>query len=142
MPAAACLVLAGALLILASCKNVTSGSGNDTAVSQTADKHKLTRAGAMQFVQCRACHVIDASGRHGVGPNLNGIVGAKAGTRAGYDYSPALMKSGLIWTPENLDAFLAKPNAVIPGTKMAYAGIASVKIRQELIAYLKSASGR
>ncbi|MFX7894976.1 cytochrome c family protein, partial [Acinetobacter baumannii] len=61
--------------------------------------------------------------RHGFGPQLNGLLGRKAGSLPGYAYSPAMKASGLVWTEATLTAFLRDPNAVVPGTKMRYWGL-------------------
>lgn len=97
--------------------------------------------GQRLFLQCRACHTVGPQDPSGVGPNLYGVVGAKAGAKNDYDYSPALRSSGLVWTPEALDAWLKKPTSVAPGTKMAYAGLGVAKMRQDLIAYLATLGG-
>jgi cytochrome c len=96
------------------------------------------RRGKLLFLQCRACHEVAAGAPDKVGPNLHGVFGRKAGTAPGFaGFSGALGSSGLVWTPETLDAFLARPSAVVPGTLMAFAGIAEPKDRQTLIAYLR-----
>jgi cytochrome c len=95
-------------------------------------------AGARQFLQCRACHAVTRNGAHTVGPNLWGIVGAKAATRPGFSYSPALSGSGISWTPNELDAFLARPNARVPGGKMVFGGVVDPSARRNLIAYLST----
>ncbi len=92
--------------------------------------------GKLAFLQCQACHAIAPGGPILAGPSLVGIVGAKAGTRPGYFYTQALKKSGITWTPAALDAFLANPNALVPGTQMEFVGISSPAIRADLIAYL------
>lgn len=92
--------------------------------------------GAKLFLQCRACHTQAAGDRNGVGPNLNGIVGAKAAQREGFVYSAPMAASGLVWTPANLDKFLTRPGALVPGTKMIFGGIAAQKARDDVIAYL------
>jgi cytochrome c len=94
--------------------------------------------GGKLFLQCRACHTTGAGERNGVGPNLNGVVGAKSGSRPGYVYSPAMAKAGLVWTPATLDKFLTRPSALVPGTKMAFAGVSAQKGRDDLIAYLST----
>jgi cytochrome c len=94
--------------------------------------------GSKLFLQCRACHTVGATDRSGVGPNLSGVVGAKAGTKAGYTYSPAMAKAGILWDMTKLDAFLMRPSAVVPGTKMAFAGVPNPKARADLIAYLST----
>lgn len=92
--------------------------------------------GARLFLQCRACHTVGAGEPGGVGPNLYGAYGAAAAARPGYAYSPALSGSGLTWSADNLDAWLRQPGSLVPGTRMAFAGVKSDKARADLIAYL------
>lgn len=92
--------------------------------------------GAKLYAQCRACHTVNRGGANTLGPNLAGIVGAKAGLKQGFKYSPALVKSNIVWTPQKLDAWLMRPAAVVPGNKMAFAGIANPQARASIIAYL------
>jgi cytochrome c len=99
-------------------------------------------AGARQYLQCRACHTATKGGAHGVGPNLWGIMGSKSATRPGYAYSPAMQAAALSWTPDRMDSFLAKPNARVPGNKMAFAGMANTAARRDLIAYLTTLQGK
>jgi cytochrome c len=96
--------------------------------------------GKRLFIQCQACHSVNAGAPHKVGPNLHGTVNARAASRAGYAYSPALKKSGLVWDDKALDKWLAKPTAVVPGNKMVFNGMANAKDRQEIIAYMKRAT--
>lgn len=98
--------------------------------------------GARQFLQCKACHSVAANGPHTVGPNLFGIVGAKAAGKAGFAYSPALTKAGIVWSPERLDAFLARPNATVPGGKMVFGGMPNPQARKDVIAYLATLKKR
>jgi cytochrome c2 len=83
--------------------------------------------------QCAVCHPHDASGQHGVGPNLHGVVGREVASAPGYPFSPALKALGGRWSPEQLDAFLTSPGAQAPGTKMAFSGIADTAKRAALI---------
>jgi cytochrome c len=99
-------------------------------------------AGAKQYIQCRACHTATKSGANTVGPNLWGIMGSKAAAKPGYAYSPAMKNSGLVWTAEQMDGFLAKPNGKVPGNKMAFAGMANAQARRDLIAYLATLKGK
>lgn len=92
--------------------------------------------GAKLYAQCRACHTVNRGGANTLGPNLAGIVGAKAGLKKGYKYSPALMKSNIVWTPQKLDDWLKRPSAMVPGNKMAFAGISNPQARASIIAYL------
>jgi cytochrome c len=93
--------------------------------------------GKRLFLQCQACHSLAAGQAHKVGPNLNGVMGAKAATRPGYAYSAALRNSRITWTDAAMDAWLAKPAAAVPGNKMVYAGMAKAEDRAAIIAYMK-----
>ncbi|WP_313669417.1 c-type cytochrome [Sandarakinorhabdus sp.] len=95
------------------------------------------KAGEKAFVQCKACHSVVA-GQNRIGPSLAGVVGRKIGTLAGFSYSAAMKAKGGAWSDANLDTYLTKPMAWVPGTKMAFAGIADAKKRKDVIAYLKT----
>jgi cytochrome c len=90
---------------------------------------------------CAACHTIDKGGDATVGPNLAGIYGMKAGTKAGFEYSADLKKSGLTWNQQTLDKWLTSPSALVPGTVMGYGGLKDPADRAALIAYMKSKGG-
>lgn len=94
--------------------------------------------GAKLFLQCRACHTVAPSAAHTVGPNLAGVMGAKAATRPGYNYSPALKKANLSWDKATMDAWLTRPAKLVPGNKMAFAGMSNPQQRADMIAYLSS----
>ena len=91
--------------------------------------------GAKLFAQCKICHSVEP-GKNGLGPSLYDVVGRKAGTEAGFTYSPAMKNSGLTWTDAELTEYLRAPMKLVPGTKMAFAGIANEKDRADVIAYL------
>ncbi len=88
------------------------------------------------FAMCGSCHQVEP-GKHGVGPSLAGVFGAKAGHAAGYTYSAAMRDSGLTWDDATLDTYLAAPMQTVPGTKMVFAGLKDEAQRKEVIAYLK-----
>ncbi|HZV08128.1 MAG TPA: c-type cytochrome, partial [Novosphingobium sp.] len=90
------------------------------------------------FAQCRACHTDVKGARSTVGPNLSGVVGRKAGSLAGFAYSPAMKAAGIVWTPARIAAYLAAPARAVPGNRMGYAGMASPGDRADLVAYLES----
>jgi cytochrome c len=94
-------------------------------------------AGEKAFAPCKACHNFQ---KNGVGPDLKGVVGRKAGTYEGYSYSAALKNSGLTWDEANLREWLKNPKAKVPGNKMIYQGMSDEKKLTDLIAYLKSQS--
>ncbi|MBX3568696.1 MAG: cytochrome c family protein [Rhizobiaceae bacterium] len=86
----------------------------DSSVAQEAD----AAAGERLFRQrCGACHQIETA-RNGVGPHLQDVAGRAAGSVGGYNYSPALRASGITWTPETLETYLANPTAMVRGTRM------------------------
>jgi nitrite reductase (NO-forming) len=87
------------------------------------------------FQKCAACHSL-TPGQVLVGPSLAGILGRKAGSLPGFDYSPAMRGAGFTWTPEKLDAYLADPEKVVPGNQMPFPGLPSAEDRADLIAYL------
>jgi cytochrome c len=93
--------------------------------------------GEQLYARCQACHAL-AYDR--VGPRHCGLLGRKAGSVPGFDYSTAMKKSGIVWTAKALDQFLADPPRAVPGTTMTYAGIPDPKERTDLIAYLAKES--
>jgi cytochrome c len=96
--------------------------------------------GEKDFVVCRACHQIGPNAKNAVGPVLTGVVGRKAGTYPGYQYSPANKDSGITWTPEELDKYLTNPQKDIPHTKMIFPGVKDAQKRKDIIAYLEKFS--
>lgn len=92
--------------------------------------------GEKLFVECASCHSIER-GVEGVGPSLFGLYQRKAGEVADYRYSPALKRSGIAWTPQALDTYLADPQKSVPGNRMPYSGMTNAQDRADLIAYLE-----
>lgn len=105
------------------------------AVIQAAGPAGDAAAGKLVFAKCAICHSM-APGDNRLGPTLAGVVGRKAGTVPGYNYSPAMKNAGLIWTPANLDAYLANPRGKLPGVKMIFVGLPKPEDRANVIAYL------
>ncbi|KQS95566.1 cytochrome c family protein [Rhizobium sp. Leaf386] len=91
--------------------------------------------GEKLFARCSACHTVN--GQNKIGPSLAGVVGRKAGSIEGARYSKALTQSGLVWTEENLDAYLAAPATLVRGTTMTVR-MSKDQDRQDLISYLKA----
>lgn len=94
--------------------------------------------GALLFgAQCETCHKIYDGMTHRSGPDLFGIVDKEIASAPGFAYSPALGQLRGHWTPEQLDRFLTNPQAVAPGTTMAFAGITDEQQRKLIIDFLK-----
>jgi cytochrome c len=85
--------------------------------------------------RCIGCHSIDDNR---AGPAHKGVFGRKAGMAKGFDYSPAVKSSKLIWNERTLDRWLANPEATIPGQKMGFTVPDSID-RADLIEYLRTA---
>lgn len=88
------------------------------------------------FFQCRSCHAVDP-GRHGIGPSLHGIMGAKAGAAPGFAFSKALRESGLTWDRATMEQWLVSPTRMVPGTRMVNRVPDPVR-RKEIIDYLET----
>jgi cytochrome c len=108
------------------------------AQAPAAGESPELKRGKLLFIQCRACHEVQAGLPHKVGPNLAGVLGRQSGTAAGFNYSPALKASGVTWDRVQLDRWLEKPSAVVAGNAMAFAGVANPKDRAALIAYIEA----
>lgn len=109
---------AAALVALAACVS-----------AQAAD---AGRGKTLYESRCIACHSID---HDRIGPRHRGLIGRKAGSVAGFEYSPALRASKIVWNASTLDAWLANPEALIPGQRMNYS-VPEAADRADLISYL------
>lgn len=111
------------------------------AVVVAAFDADLAAKGEKVFKKCKSCHQIGEGAKNRSGPILTGVVGNAAGAVEGFKYSKPLMKmagDGLLWTEEELAAFLAKPKAYMKGTKMSFAGLKKEGDQVAIVEYLKS----
>ncbi|MDF8332900.1 c-type cytochrome [Novosphingobium cyanobacteriorum] len=130
--------LAGFLIsALAACGESGTGQGEETGQSAGSTPTAAANAAPPAFGICKSCHAIEP-GKTLIGPSLAGIYGAKAGDMQGYQASPALKAANLTWDEATLDKWLANPMALVPGTRMTYAGQTDPAKRQQIIAYLKT----
>jgi cytochrome c len=95
------------------------------------------RGGELYAGRCGACHSITDNG---AGPRHAGLIGRKAGSQPGFDYSQALRNSGIIWDARQLDRWLANPNTLVPGNKMAVQLANDRRDRNDIIAFLIKAT--
>jgi cytochrome c len=108
-------------------------AGNQPLTYAESDSDRM--AGERLYQQCIGCH---APAYHRTGPMHCNLIGRRAGSIEGYEFTDAMKRSGIIWSVETLDVFLQSPFKIIPGTSMGYAGIASAKEREQLINYIVS----
>ena len=98
------------------------------------------KSGERVSKKCAACHDLTQGGPNKIGPNLWGVVGRQSASHPGFKYSQAMRDFGGQWTYENLNTFLTKPKALVPGTAMGFAGLKKPKDRANLLAYLRTLS--
>lgn len=91
--------------------------------------------GKQLFATCAACHNTQGVSSD-AGPSMAGIVGRPSASRDDFRYSRTMSRAGVVWDAAQLDRYLADPQATIPGTRMAFAGMPSATDRADLIAYL------
>lgn len=91
--------------------------------------------GERVFRKCSSCHSLE-QGQRKAGPSLYGVVGSRSGTVEGFKYSDANLNADVVWTEENLAAFLADPRGFMPGTRMIFRGLRDEEDIKDLIAYL------
>jgi cytochrome c len=107
------------------------------SIAPSAPAADKQRGAELYSSRCGACHSIETNG---AGPRHKGLFGRKAGTQAGFAYSRALRDSGLVWTDERIDRWLANPSALVPGNIMVVQLANAPVDRADLIAYLKQAT--
>lgn len=107
-----------------------------SAIAPAAAAPDVAR-GEQIYARCTACHALTFDR---VGPRHCGLIGRRAGTVPGFEYSAAMKNSKITWNEKTLDRFLTKPLAMVPGTSMTYDGVPDPNERADLIAYLKQAN--
>ncbi len=113
----------------------------EAPVETAAADPELVAAGEKVFKKCAACHKVGDGAKNAVGPVLNGIVGRAAGTVEGFKYSKPMLDAGaggLVWTHDELSAYLADPKGYMPKNKMSFAGLKKDSDLQAVIAYLST----
>jgi cytochrome c len=107
-----------------------SGGGSEAALAGDGD---AARGKAVFEKRCTGCHAMEADRE---GPRLAGVYGRRAGSVAGFAYSPGLKDSGITWTDATLERWLSDPDLVVKDNNMSI-GVPKAEERRDLIAYLK-----
>jgi cytochrome c len=94
--------------------------------------------GEAKFALCRSCHTTSQGGDDMTGPNLWGIFGRKAGSKAGFTYSDDLKNAGWTWDADRINQWITNPHAVLAGTKMTFIGMPDANDRRDVVAFLKA----
>jgi cytochrome c len=110
------------------------GGGGEATLAGDGD---AVRGKAVFEKRCTGCHTMEADRE---GPRLAGVFGRKAGSVAGFAYSPGLKNAGIIWTDANLERWLNDPDLVVKDNNMSF-GVPKAEERRDLIAYLKHDEG-
>lgn len=110
----------------------TMGRGGEDEASLTLPG-EAARGKIVFEKRCTGCHAMNADRE---GPSLAGVFGRKAGSVAGFDYSPGLRSSGVTWNEATLEKWLRDPDMVVPDTKMDF-HVPKAQERADLIAYFK-----
>ena len=97
--------------------------------------------GAEIYKACVACHTLSPDEGNRAGPTLHGIFGRRIATLPGYNFSPALKKMDIVWTPETVSQlFEVGPMKYTPGTKMPEQRVTSPEDRKALVDFLGKAT--
>lgn len=91
--------------------------------------------GKRVFLKCKTCHELTAE-KNKIGPHMVGIIGRKSGSVAGFKYSTAMQKAGIVWDAKAIDAYITDPKKYVPGNKMTLAPITNAQDRADVIAYI------
>jgi cytochrome c len=133
--------LCAAILFVAFSATLLASGASAAAIDPNMGGPGNAAHGKVMFEQrCSVCHQPDPGGKNGVGPALYGAYGRKAGQAPGFPYSENVKASGIVWTPQKLNEWIQKPDALIPGAKMKLAAISQPQDRADIIAYLATRS--
>lgn len=106
-------------------------------VSSAATAAPDVANGQHAFGKCSPCHSIGPDAENKIGPELNGLDGRHSGSVADYSYSEANKKSGIVWNEASFKEYIKDPKAMVPGTKMFFAGDKNPQEIDDLWAYIK-----
>jgi cytochrome c len=135
------LILLSMLFLLIACDkgpshNTQKSDGNALANQQAMAAAQGSEGEKLFNTRCAICHAVDVNKTSVIGPHLAGVSGRPAGTLEAFAYSSAMKTYALNWNDENLNSFLKNPALLVPGNRMAFAGLGKAEQRQHIIEYL------
>lgn len=105
------------------------------AAAEPADD--VATAGLAAFeANCAVCHGVEAGEASGIGPNLHGVVGRPAASLDDFAYSEAMAASGITWSADAIEDYIANPTERLPGTSMAGVLVSDAGDRAPIVGYL------
>src|SRR5580693_2688688 len=107
------------------------------AVSASVAAAQDVANGEHSFGKCSPCHSIGPDAQNKIGPELNGLDGRHSGAAPDFTYSDANKASGVVWSDTTFKQYIQDPKAMIPGTKMMFAGDKNPQEVDDLWAYIK-----
>ena len=107
------------------------------AASVCAASAQDVSKGEVSFHKCLPCHSIGDDAQNKIGPELNGLDGRHSGSVPDFAYSDANKNSGIVWTEDKFKEYIKDPKALVPGTKMIFAGIKNEQEVADLWAYVR-----
>ena len=125
--------------VLAASSNQDSNAGEIVDIAALLAMGDLDHAKKV-WKKCSACHSIKKGGKNKIGPALYSVLGRNVAALENYKYSKALVAYGKIWTLEEMNGFLKKPQAYIKGTKMAFAGLKKDEDRASILLFMNQNS--
>ena len=105
------------------------------AVASLVQAQDATRRKILLFGACAGCHGLEPR-TDDQAPSLGGVIGRRAGTVPDFHYSSAMLSPNFVWDESRLEAFLADPEAIVPGNRMPFS-VADKGERADIVAYLK-----
>ena len=125
---------------IAAAVHVVALYGAAFSMSATASAQNASTGERVFNQQCKNCHTVEKGAPHGIGPNLAGIFGRKAGSVAGFEASEPMKKSGIVWDDKTMAEYLRDPKTRVPDGTMVFNGLKQAAQLNDVIAYLRKVS--
>ena len=123
------LIFGAALLVLT--------GANPSTAEESLDEARIAAGEVLFKHHCRACHSPDPA-ENTFGPTLVNVIGREAGSQPRFAYSDAVKNAGIVWTEENLRAWMNDNEAFIEGTRMRHVSITDAAEQDYILAYIES----